>query len=59
MTINAGSWNPIDHSDDRITGFGLGSKSTKKNKDKISPKEQQKDIPKNKSWFQRFLGVFR
>jgi len=58
MTINAGSWDPLDHSNDRFTGEGLGSHSTSKNPDKIPPKEQQKP-DKKKSWFQRFMSVFR
>jgi len=58
MTINAGSWDPLDHSNDRQTGYGLGSYTTKKNPDKVPAKEQQKE-KKKKSWFQRFLSVFR
>jgi len=34
MTINAGSYNPIDHSEDRDTGVTLGSKDTVKVKKK-------------------------
>jgi len=32
MTINAGSSNPLDHSEDRDTGVTLGSKGTTKKK---------------------------
>jgi len=57
MTIEAGSWDPLDHSNDRFTGVNLGSHSTKKNVEKTTPKEQQ--TPKKKSWFKRFMDVFR
>jgi len=57
MTIEAGSWDPLDHSNDRFTGVNLGSHSTKKNEEKTTPKEQQ--TPKKKSWFKRFMDVFR
>jgi len=32
MTINAGSSNPLDHTDDRDTGVSLGKKGTVKKK---------------------------
>jgi len=44
MTINAGSSNPIDHSDDRRTDNSLGSRGSVKTK---------------KGFWSRFFGAFK